>query len=176
MLFRSYIVVKVPRFAFEKFVEADPRLTTTMKSVGESMAIGRSFPESLQKALRSLERKESEFSWPDGLDKDELLSACSIPTERRLQQVQHALHAGASVAEVHDRSKIDPWFLAQIELINRKALEVKSAGDLSPELLASAKRMGFSDRQIAALRRSTASEVLVARHRNNIRQIGRAHV
>lgn len=167
----DYIVVKVPRFAFEKFVEADPRLTTTMKSVGEAMAIGRSFPESLQKALRSLERKESEFSWPDGLDKDELLSACSIPTERRLQQVQHALHAGASVAEVHDRSKIDPWFLAQIELINKKALEVKSAGDLSPELLASAKRMGFSDRQIAALRKLTASEVLAARHRSNIRPV-----
>ena len=130
-----------------------------------------SFPEALQKALRSLERKESEFSWPDNLDKEELLTACSIPTERRLQQVQHALFAGASVAEVHDRSKIDPWFLVQIELINRKALEMQSAGDLSPELLTSAKRMGFSDRQIAALRRSTASEVLVARH-----QIGRAHV
>ena len=167
----DYIVVKVPRFAFEKFVEADPRLTTTMKSVGEAMAIGRSFPEALQKALRSLERKESEFSWPDNLDKEELLTACSIPTERRLQQVQHALFAGASVAEVHDRSKIDPWFLAQIEIINKKALEVKSAGDLSPELLTSAKRMGFSDRQIAALRGSTASEVLVARHRNNIRPV-----
>ncbi|MEY3737200.1 MAG: hypothetical protein RLZZ251_916, partial [Actinomycetota bacterium] len=167
----DYIVVKVPRFAFEKFVEADPRLTTTMKSVGEAMAIGRSFSEALQKALRSLERKESEFSWPDNLDKEELLRACSIPTERRLQQVQHALFAGASVTEVHDRSKIDPWFLAQIELINRKALEMQSAGDLSPELLTSAKRMGFSDRQIATLRRSTASEVLVARHRNNIRPV-----
>ena len=135
----DYIVVKVPRFAFEKFPEADPRLTTTMKSVGEAMAIGRSFPEALQKSLRSLERKESEFSWPDTMDLPTLLDSISVPTERRLQQVQWALAAGATLEEVHSRTKIDPWFLKQIDRINQKAIELKTAVDLDANLLKSAK-------------------------------------
>ena len=102
----DYIVVKVPRFAFEKFPEADPRLTTTMKSVGEAMAIGRSFPEALQKALRSVEKKGTSFSWnSQGLNESELRSAVQIPTEFRLQQVQLLLSLGESVEEVHDLTK-----------------------------------------------------------------------
>ncbi|MEI6040602.1 MAG: carbamoyl-phosphate synthase large subunit, partial [Actinomycetes bacterium] len=109
----DYIVVKVPRFAFEKFPEADTRLTTTMKSVGEAMAIGRSFPEALQKALRSVEKKGTSFSWPSGGDsKEVLLEKMSIPTESRLQQIQLALFKGATIEEVFAATKVDPWFLA----------------------------------------------------------------
>jgi len=106
----DYVVVKVPRFAFEKFAEADPRLTTTMKSVGEAMAIGRSFPEALQKALRSLEKNGASFSWKDG-NLSDLLEKMRTPTEFRLQQVQLAMHLGATVKEVFEATKIDPWFL-----------------------------------------------------------------
>lgn len=104
----DYVVVKVPRFAFEKFPGADPGLTTTMKSVGEVMAIGRSFPEALQKAMRSLEKKGSSFTWTgDPGDKEELLRAVRTPSEHRLRQVQQALRAGATVAELHEATKID---------------------------------------------------------------------
>ena len=109
----DYIVVKAPRFAFEKFADADPRLTTTMKSVGEAMAIGRSFPEALQKALRSLERKEAVFTFPSdkkSVNVPSLLDSMRIPTEYRLQQVQLAMWAGASIEEVHESTKIDPWY------------------------------------------------------------------
>ena len=156
----DYIVVKVPRFAFEKFPEADPRLTTTMKSVGEAMAIGRSFPEALQKALRSVEKKGTSFSWnSQGLNESELRSAVQIPTEFRLQQVQRLLSLGASVEEVHDLTKIDPWFLAQIELINTMAVEVRNSPDLGAELMTRAKRMGFSDAQLAELRGVPEAEI-----------------
>lgn len=161
----DYIVVKVPRFAFEKFTDADPRLTTTMKSVGEAMAIGRSFPEALQKALRSLERKESEFSWPVDIDLPLLLEEISVPTEKRLQQVQWVLAAGVSVDEVHSRTKIDPWFLHQIVAINDCAIEIRDAHELSKELFTRAKRMGFSDRQIGLLRNVSPIEVMTTRHR-----------
>ena len=147
----DYVVVKVPRFAFEKFSEADPRLTTTMKSVGEAMAIGRSFPEALQKALRSLEKKGGSFTWGNG-NLAELLKVIGIPTEFRLQQVQQALFLGASVDEVFSITKIDPWFLEQIRLINQKAIEISQPGELTKELLKSSKQMGFSDFQIAELR------------------------
>ena len=149
----DYIVVKVPRFAFEKFAEADPRLTTTMKSVGEAMAMGRSFAEALQKALRSLEKKGSTFSWEkDGQTLDSLLSKVGIPTEWRLQQVQRALWLGATIEEVHSISKIDPWFLAQIQGINELANDISAAPTLSIDLLRKAKVNGFGDAQIAALR------------------------
>ena len=149
----DYIVVKVPRFAFEKFAEADPRLTTTMKSVGEAMAMGRSFTEALQKALRSLEKKGSTFSWSStGESLDSLLSKIGIPTEWRLQQVQRALWLGASIDEVHSISKIDPWFLAQIQHINEIADELVQTPTLSAQLFRLAKSNGFSDSQIAALR------------------------
>jgi len=161
----DYIVVKIPRFAFEKFPEADTRLTTTMKSVGEAMAFGRSFPEALQKAMRSLEKKGSSFSWDFPESLDELMERIATPTQDRLIQVQRALALGASIEEVFAKCAIDPWFLSQIDEINRKAVEIKSAGELFLELLKSAKQMGFSDQQIGQLRSTSASEILKIRER-----------
>jgi carbamoyl-phosphate synthase large subunit len=160
----DYIVVKVPRFAFEKFPEADPRLTTTMKSVGEAMAMGRSFTEALQKALRSLEKKGSIFSWKkEGETLEELLSKIGIPTEWRLQQVQRALWLGATVEQVNLISKIDPWFLTQIKLINELADQIAASPLLDVSLLKSAKSNGFSDSQIAGLRGETEQTIRAER-------------
>ena len=170
----DYIVVKAPRFAFEKFPDADPRLTTTMKSVGEAMAIGRSFPEALMKALRSLERKEAIFQFPadiSQIDKAALLKAMQIPTEYRLQQVQKAMWAGAQLDEVFAATKIDRWFLHQIELINERARELAQPGELSESFLRAGKEMSFSDSQIAALRGLTEDDVRKARHHLNIRPV-----
>ena len=158
----DYVVVKVPRFAFEKFPEADVRLTTTMKSVGEVMAIGRSFPEALQKALRSLEKVGATFTWQQ-MNKDELLKKMKIPTEFRLQQVQMAMANGATVDEVYQATKIDPWFLEQINQINHQADSVSKSAELSKELLRASKMMGFSDAQIAELRNTEESQVKIAR-------------
>ena len=169
----DYVVVKVPRFAFEKFADADPRLTTTMKSVGEAMAIGRSFSEALMKALRSLERKEAIFTWPQvkGDELQELLSALAVPTEYRLQQVQRALWAGATIDEIFAACKIDPWYLRQIQLINEHAAIIALPGELSMELLKDAKGAGFSDAQIATLRGIPEDEVRRIRHHLNIRPV-----
>ena len=168
----DYVVVKVPRFAFEKFAEADPRLTTTMKSVGEAMAMGRSFPEALQKALRSLEKKGSTFSWSmDGEPLESLLSQIGIPTEGRLQQVQRALWLGSSVEEVHSISKIDPWFLAQIAAINDLADEIAKLTTLDTRLLRRAKANGFSDAQIAMLRSRTEAQIRGERTSANIHPV-----
>lgn len=170
----DYIVVKIPRFAFEKFPDADPRLTTTMKSVGEAMAIGRSFPAALQKALRSLERKEALFSWP--ADRPErvkraLLQSMHVPTEYRLKQVQQALWFGATIEEVYAATKIDRWYLNQISMINTQAKEISNPGELGEELLRAAKEMGFSDLQIAQLRGVTEDDVRRLRHHLNIRPV-----
>ena len=162
----DYVVVKAPRFAFEKFADADPRLTTTMKSVGEAMAIGRSFAEALQKALRSLERKEAPFSWPAKGSPGELaalLKAIEIPTEYRLQQVQRALWWGASISEVFNSCKIDPWFLNQIVELNDAAKVIATPGELTAEILRNAKQLGFSDKQIGELRGISESDVRSAR-------------
>ena len=162
----DYVVVKAPRFAFEKFADADPRLTTTMKSVGEAMAIGRSFAEALQKALRSLERKEAPFSWPAKGNSGELaalLKAIEIPTEYRLQQVQRALWWGASISEVFNSCKIDPWFLNQIVELNDAAKIIAMPGELTAEVLRNAKQLGFSDKQIGELRGISESDVRAAR-------------
>jgi carbamoyl-phosphate synthase large subunit len=168
----DYIVVKVPRFAFEKFPEADERLTTTMKSVGEAMAIGRSFPEALQKALRSVEKKGMSFRWDlDVLSLEDLLEKIHIPTEFRLQQVQQAMALGASVEEIFSRTKIDPWFLDQIELINSMAVTVRDATDLNEELIRSSKCMGFSDFQIASLRGISEAEMRLTRERHNVHPV-----
>ncbi len=167
----DYIVVKIPRFAFEKFPEADQRLTTTMKSVGEAMAMGRSFPEALQKALRSLEKKGSEFNWDFTRSKEELLESMKVPTEFRLQEVQQGLALGASINEVHVATGIDPWFLAQIQRINELAEELKSNADLNLEILRRAKRIGFSDRQIGRLRGIDESEVRALRWRHMLRPV-----
>ncbi|CAB4999869.1 unannotated protein [freshwater metagenome] len=170
----DYIVVKAPRFAFEKFADADPRLTTTMKSVGEAMAIGRSFPEALMKALRSLERKEAIFQFPADLskiDKSGLLKSMQIPTEYRLQQVQQAMWAGVEIDQIFAATKIDRWFLHQIDLINIRARELAQPGELSQSVLRSAKEMGFSDSQIGALRGLSEDDVRKARHHANVRPV-----
>jgi carbamoyl-phosphate synthase large subunit len=169
----DYVVVKLPRFAFEKFADADPRLTTTMKSVGEAMAIGRSFSEALMKALRSLERKEAIFAWPvvTPAELEQLMQSMKIPTEYRLQQVQKAMWAGASIDEVFAATKIDPWYLRQIELINAQAAVIAQPGELSSELIRAAKSQGFSDAQIAALRGVTEDEIRKARHHLGIRPV-----
>lgn len=168
----DYIVVKVPRFAFEKFPEADDRLTTTMKSVGEAMAIGRSFPEALQKALRSVEKKGMSFSWgSEGLSLDKLMDLIRIPTEYRLQQVQRAMFLGATIEEIFSATKIDLWFLSQIQIINEMAASIATDSDLNEENLRRAKRLGFSDSQIAQLRSTTESEVRLTRERLNVRPV-----
>ena len=165
----DYVVVKVPRFAFEKFADADPRLTTTMKSVGEAMAIGRSFPEALMKALRSLERKEAVFTFPANKSEipvDQLLQKMRIPTEYRLQQVQLAMWAGASIDSVFNATRIDRWYLEQISIINERAQLIAQPGELSVEVIRSAKSLGFSDSQIAQLRSITEEDV--RRTRNHL--------
>ena len=165
----DYVVVKVPRFAFEKFADADPRLTTTMKSVGEAMAIGRSFPEALMKALRSLERKEAIFTFPidkKGISIDQLLQKMRTPTEYRLQQVQLAMWCGASIESVHEATRIDPWYLEQISMINERAQLIAQPGELNAEVIRSAKSLGFSDAQIAQLRSITEEDV--RRTRNHL--------
>ncbi len=166
----DYVVVKVPRFAFEKFPEADIRLTTTMKSVGESMAIGRSFPEALQKALRSLEKNGSNFSWQQA-DLQTLMAQIGTPTEFRLQQVQSAMHNGASVEDVYQITKIDRWFLEQIHLINDQAMVIKNSGELTKDLIKTSKMMGFSDQQISTLRNVTESEIKLARNSFNLHPV-----
>ncbi|ASY12044.1 carbamoyl-phosphate synthase large subunit [Candidatus Planktophila dulcis] len=170
----DYIVVKAPRFAFEKFQDADPRLTTTMKSVGEAMAIGRSFPEALMKALRSLERKEAIFTFTDARSVDEksnLLESMKMPTEYRLQQVQRALWLGATMDEVFSSTKIDRWYLRQIEIINDVARTITQPGELSLDLLKLAKSTGFSDAQIGAIRGISEGDVRKARHQLNLRPV-----
>jgi len=182
----DYVVVKVPRFAFEKFPGADPMLTTHMKSVGEAMAIGRSFPEALQKALRSLEQRSAPFSWrcPPG-DKADLLARCAVPHDGRLSTVHQAMRAGASVDEVSGVSGIDPWFVDQIAGIEEMARELQSLGRPVPdrswsshtetaaptpprhlpgELIGRAKASGFSDVQLGQLLGMTEAEVRTVRH------------
>ena len=170
----DYVVTKVPRFAFEKFPNADKTLTTTMKSVGEAMAIGRNFTESLQKALRSVERKESLFDWskdPSSIDIPKLISAMSTPTDNRLNEAQLALWAGATVEQVFSATKIDPWFLDQIVLLCEVARELKSASALDREVLFAAKRHGFSDFQIGQIRGLAEAEVRSIRHTLDLRPV-----
>jgi carbamoyl-phosphate synthase large subunit len=168
----DYIVVKVPRFAFEKFPQADPVLTTTMKSVGEAMAIGRNFTEALQKALRSLEKPEAVFSWStDSVDVADLLTRMRKPHDGRLSLVQQALANGATAEQVHEATKIDPWFIDQICLINEVATEVKQADTLSADVIRRAKRHGFSDRQLAQLRGLNEAEVRELRHALGVRPV-----
>ncbi len=171
----DYVVVKVPRFAFEKFPAADPTLTTTMKSVGEAMAIGRNFTEALQKALRSVERKGAAFHWdgeePTPEEARAHLEEARTPTDGRIVQVQQAMRARLSVEEVHEATKIDPWFLDQMALVNDLAQQVHDAEELDPQLLELAKRHGFSDAQIARLRRMEESVVRGVRHALGVRPV-----
>ncbi|MBT1677370.1 carbamoyl-phosphate synthase large subunit [Curtobacterium aurantiacum] len=175
----DYVVVKTPRFAFEKFPAADATLTTTMKSVGEAMAIGRNYATALQKSLRSLEKRGSSFHWDTPaaeLDKDALLTKSSIPTDGRIVTVQQALVAGATAAEVFEATKIDPWFIDQIVLINEVAEEVRAAESLDADTLRWAKEHGFSDTQIASLRSTDSApvseqQVRDERHAQGIRPV-----
>ncbi|MDQ6526084.1 carbamoyl-phosphate synthase large subunit [Nocardioides sp. LHD-245] len=173
----DYVVVKVPRFAFEKFPTADPTLTTHMKSVGEAMAIGRSFTEALNKALRSLENKHAPFDWSSPVgDKATLLEQVKVPHDGRLQEVMQAIRAGATQDEVHDATKIDPWFVDQLFLIDEIAQQVAATETLDAGALRLAKRHGFSDAQIAAMRSSQGgsmreSEVRIARQTLGVRPV-----
>ncbi|HYF74247.1 MAG TPA: carbamoyl-phosphate synthase large subunit [Nocardioides sp.] len=170
----DYVVVKVPRFAFEKFPGADPTLTTHMKSVGEAMAIGRNFTEALQKALRSLESRTAVFDWEKewvDLDKDAILADIRTPHDGRLKKVMDAIRAGATPDEVFEATGIDPWFVDQLVLINEIAAEVTAAPELTPELLRKAKRHGFSDFQIGKIRGMTPAVVRGVRHALGIRPV-----
>ncbi|PZS30006.1 MAG: carbamoyl phosphate synthase large subunit, partial [Pseudonocardiales bacterium] len=171
----DYVVVKVPRFAFEKFPGADPTLTTTMKSVGEAMALGRSFPEALGKALRSMETSATGF-WtrpdpPDATVASEL-AALRIPHDGRLYASERALRLGATVAEVAAASGIDPWFIDQIAALVELRADLVAARELDEPLLRRAKRAGISDRQLAAVRAElTEPQVAALRHRLGVRPI-----
>ncbi|MEY4320220.1 MAG: hypothetical protein RLZZ471_161 [Actinomycetota bacterium] len=168
----DYIVVKVPRFAFEKFPAADATLTTTMKSVGEAMALGRNYSQALQKALRSLERRGSSFHWGEiPGDKAALLETIKVPTDGRIVSVQQALRAGATPEEVFESTKIDPWFIDQIVLINEVASEIASEKHLTGDLIRHGKDHGFSDAQIAQLRGISEAEVRTMRHDLGLRPV-----
>ncbi|MFJ2756460.1 carbamoyl-phosphate synthase large subunit [Nocardioides sp. NPDC087217] len=170
----DYVVVKVPRFAFEKFPGADTTLTTHMKSVGEAMAIGRNFTEALQKALRSLEKPEAVFDWTQEvveLDKPALLEEIKVPTDGRLKRVMDAIRSGATPEEIFESTRIDPWFVDQLFLINEIAQEIIAAPELTADVLRYAKRHGFSDYQLGKMRGMTADVVRGVRHALNIRPV-----
>ncbi len=171
----DYVVVKVPRFAFEKFPGADPVLTTHMKSVGEAMAIGRNFSEALGKALRSMETRAAGF-WTgpeEPAELDELVALASVPTDGRLYLVERALRSGAGIERLSAATGIDPWFIDQIAQITELGGDLHAAPTLSEQLLRRAKRAGLSDRQIAALRPELAGEdgVRLLRHRLGLRPV-----
>ncbi|MGH8442963.1 MAG: carbamoyl-phosphate synthase large subunit, partial [Nevskiaceae bacterium] len=173
----DYVVTKVPRFTFEKFAQADSRLTTQMKSVGEAMAIGRNFQESLQKALRSLEIDSHGFEpqVPDYSAESvmRIRNELAIPRGRRLWYVADAFRAGLSVDDVFETSKIDPWFLEQIEEIVQVEGEIAKhkLSKLDAPTVRAWKRMGFSDRRIAALMKVKEDSVRTRRHKLGIRPV-----
>jgi carbamoyl-phosphate synthase large subunit len=168
----DYVVTKIPRFAFEKFPQADSRLTTQMKSVGEVMAIGRTFQESFQKALRGLE------VGVDGLDEkttdiDTITKEMGVPGPERIWYVGDAFRMGMTVAEVYDISKIDTWFLVQIkDIIDREqALKGKQIADLDKAALLKLKRSGFSDRRLATLLNTDQHAVRAYRQALQVRPV-----
>ena len=175
----DYVVVKVPRFAFEKFPEADSRLTTQMKSVGETMAIGRTFKEAFQKALRGLEVGSFGFGC-DGKDlwgttaepsPDYILARVATPDPDRVWYLRYALKAGMTVDELHSLTAIDPWFLDQLlQIVELESLirEVGSLAAIDAGLLRQAKQYGFSDRQLAVMLGSSELEVREERKRRGI--------
>ena len=168
----DYIVVKAPRFAFEKFPAADPTLTTTMKSVGEAMAIGRTFTQALQKALRSLEKRGSSFHWGEQpLSASDLLERIKTPTDERVVQLQQALRLGITAEQAFEATKIDPWFIDQVVLINEVARWIKDLPELDRDGLKRAKQHGFSDAQIAQLRGLKEAEVRNLRHALDLRPV-----
>lgn len=172
----DYVVVKAPRFAFEKFPGADATLTTTMKSVGEAMSLGRNFAEALGKVMRSLETAAAGF-WTDKggpiEDLDAFLQELRVPRDGRLYGIERALAAGVPVEQVAEVTGVDPWFVEEIAQINQLGTELREAPILDEELLRRAKHYGLSDRQIAALRPELAGEngVRSLRHRMGIRPV-----
>ena len=168
----DYVVTKVPRFAFEKFKQADDRLTTQMKSVGEVMAIGRTFQESLQKALRGLETGVDGFNLKT-VDPDTIADELAYPRAERLWYVADALAIGMSIEEAHEHTKIDPWFLAQIkEIVDLElAVEKRTFDSLQRDDLRQLKRKGFSDRRLGHLLKTTETEVRTRRHAMGLRPV-----
>ena len=168
----DYVVTKVPRFAFEKFPQADDRLTTQMKSVGEVMAIGRNFQESLQKALRGLETGVDGFNLKT-VDPEKIGDELAYPRGERLWYVADAFGIGMTVEELHNYTKIDPWFLAQIkELVDLElAVEKKTLDAIDAVELRALKRKGFSDRRLAHLLKVKEGDVRKKRHANGIRPV-----
>ncbi len=169
----DYVVVKVPRFAFEKFPAADTTLTTTMKSVGEAMAIGRNYTTALQKALRSMEKVGSSFHWEgeQTTSVEELLALAAVPTDGRIVTIQQALRFGATVEQLYAATGMDPWFLDQIALINEVADTVRAADTLDTRVFELAKNHGFSDAQIGQLRGFGESDVRDIRHLLGVRPV-----
>src|SRR5689334_6081299 len=168
----DYVVTKIPRFAFEKFKQADDRLTTQMKSVGEVMAIGRTFQESLQKALRGLEVGMDGFNLKS-VDFEKIEDELAYPRAERLWYVADAFGVGMSLEDVHRFTKIDRWFLVQIKEIVDTELEIekKTLADFDAQALRELKRKGFSDRRLAYLWKTTEHEVRKKRHALGIRPV-----
>jgi carbamoyl-phosphate synthase large subunit len=169
----DYVVVKIPRFAFEKFPGADPTLTTHMKSVGEAMAIGRSFAEALQKAQRSLESQTGPLQFTEKVDArpGELLDRCRAPHDGRLNTMLQALRAGATPDAVAEATGVDPWFVEQLEYIKELSRTIAAAPQLDKPLLREAKAAGFSDAAIADLRVLSADDVRALRHSLGLRPV-----
>jgi len=167
----DYIVTKIPRFTFEKFPGTEPILTTAMKSVGEAMAIGRSFPESLQKALRSLETGLTGLNEIPG-DLESLRSALGIPTPDRLLQIAQALRLGMSIIEINAITKFDPWFLGQIKIITDAEQSLRAKG-LPTEAygLLQLKKLGFADNRIAQITGKKAAEIARLREQLNVQPV-----
>jgi carbamoyl-phosphate synthase large subunit len=168
----DYVVTKIPRFAFEKFPQADDRLTTQMKSVGEVMAIGRCFQESLQKALRGLETGACGFDEIEATA-EEIGSELSDPGPLRLWYVGQAFRTGMSLDEVHRLSRIDPWFLAQIEdlIRNEEGLRGRALASLDAAVMRNLKRKGFSDRRLSHLLGTEEASVRRHRHQHGVRPV-----
>ncbi len=175
----DYVVTKVPRFAFEKFPEADSTLTTQMKSVGETMAIGRTFKESFQKALRGLEVGRFGFgsdgkdlwSTPEQPSPEDIRAKLSVPGAERVWYLSYALKSGMSLQEIHEITAIDPWFLENLVELVELEMELQALGDLkaiSDEKLRQAKQAGFSDRQLSVLLGATEMDVRNARKQRGI--------
>ncbi len=172
----DYVVTKIPRFAFEKFPGTEPLLTTAMKSVGEAMAMGRNFQESLQKCLRSLETGLTGLNAPEGIDSAEKArSELTRPTPDRLLVAAQALRLGIGVEEICSLAKFDPWFVRQLEDVvrveNRVISEGKKILNSSPSTLANLKRMGFSDARIAELSGMKTAEITALRHKLGIHPV-----
>nr|MDP9179251.1 carbamoyl-phosphate synthase large subunit [Gemmatimonadota bacterium] len=173
----DYVVVKCPRFAFEKFTAANPQLTTQMKSVGESMAIGRTFKEALQKGLRALETGRPGWATAARISDDRLTDetleslrgALRQPTPERIFQIKRGLEAGLGVNELYELTRIDPWFLAQMQELVEAETDYASLDEPGADDVRNMKRMGFSDRQLAVLRASTENAVRAWRWQLGVR-------